>query len=101
MTSPERYVLCEGYDDRAFWKQWLLHLGCREARDAVRGEGRVAYRSKSGRLVVVMPYKGLPFLETELEIVVNRRAGVKRRMGGGQGDHGVGRGARARLQALP
>ncbi len=25
MTS-QHVVLCEGYDDRAFWAGWLLHL---------------------------------------------------------------------------
>lgn len=26
--SQQHVILCEGYDDRAFWAGWLLHLGC-------------------------------------------------------------------------
>ena len=56
MIDPERVVICEGYDDRAFWKGWLTSLGRVDARDSATGialapdgkrvsQGHFAYRS--------------------------------------------------------
>lgn len=31
MTSTQKVqsiVLCEGFEDRSFWRGWLLHFGC-------------------------------------------------------------------------
>lgn len=28
--SIQHVILCEGYDDRAFWSGWLLHIGCKD-----------------------------------------------------------------------
>jgi len=36
--TRESYVLCEGYHDRAFWRGWLLHLGCTDP--GIRSDGR-------------------------------------------------------------
>ncbi len=30
--ARESVILCEGFYDRAFWKGWLLHLNCKDAR---------------------------------------------------------------------
>jgi hypothetical protein len=63
-------VLCEGYDDRSFWKGWLLHRGCTDPTEGgrktvndawgrpVRGKGRYLFRTPSGSDVVVQPYHG-------------------------------------------
>lgn len=63
-------VLCEGYDDRSFWRGWLLHLGCTDptergrkaALDArgqtVRGQGRFLLRTPAGSDLIIKPYHG-------------------------------------------
>jgi hypothetical protein len=62
-------ILCEGFHDRAFWKGWLTHLGCtdlgarkRPIKDpwdvTVAGKGKHAYRSRSGKFVLVAPCDG-------------------------------------------
>jgi hypothetical protein len=69
MSPPvESVVLCEGVHDRAFWKGWLEHLGCEDARprrgDAVDpfGEtvrkGHFAFFSKEHSFVRVTPCFG-------------------------------------------
>ena len=85
----ETRVLCEGYHDRAFWKGWLLHLGCSDvafkpgpgvrARDPwgrpVAG-GHFAYHSKSGGFLRVVPCGGktnvLPEAKARLDLRVTR-----------------------------
>lgn len=70
-AASQRVVLCEGYLDRAFWKGWLLFLGCCSARQTQdQGveryrvadpwgdpvvSGHFAYHSRSGRFVRVVP----------------------------------------------
>ena len=70
----ETVILCEGYHDRAFWKGWLLHLGCTDLwslqsgkREPTRivdpwgntvSKGHYAYRSKSDRFIRVVPCGG-------------------------------------------
>lgn len=68
--ARQHVVLCEGYDDRSFWRGWLLRLGCvdpteqgrRVVNDAwgrpVRGRGRFLFRAPSGSLVLVQPFHG-------------------------------------------
>jgi hypothetical protein len=68
--ARQHVVLCEGYDDRSFWRGWLHHLGCvdpteqgrRVVNDAwgrpVRGRGRFLFRAPSGSLVLVQPFHG-------------------------------------------
>ncbi len=63
-------VLCEGYDDRSFWRGWLLHLGCTDPTDRgrttaldargdpVRGQGRFLLRTPGGSDLVIKPYHG-------------------------------------------
>lgn len=68
----ESYLLCEGYQDRAFWAGLLLHLGCSDPGSrpggkratfadpwglAVRG-GEYAYYSRSGHFIRVVPAMG-------------------------------------------
>jgi len=64
-ASSDAVLICEGYDDRAFLKGWLLRLGASEpARDgagfARPGGGRFApgefgLMGSSGRVVVIKP----------------------------------------------
>lgn len=62
-------ILCEGYDDRSFWKGWLLSLGCSSARRGgsgrvidSRGEivagGRYLFHTSAGSDVIVEPFHG-------------------------------------------
>jgi hypothetical protein len=54
----ESIVLCEGFDDRAFWQGLLLSLGCKDARrdSSIHKFNAVfTYRTPSGRLVHVVP----------------------------------------------
>ena len=53
----ESVVLCEGFYDRAFWKGWLLHLNCQDARkrrsdgtydDAIDPFGKTVPRGQFG-----------------------------------------------------
>lgn len=69
-VAKQHIILCEGYDDRSFWKGWLLHLGCLDptqggknsASDAwgrpVRGRGRYLFRTPAGSSVIVHPFDG-------------------------------------------
>ena len=70
----ESVILCEGYHDRAFWKGWLLYLGCTDPGAPAPGQtrrpevrdpwnkkvagGDFAYLSKSGRFIRVRPCHG-------------------------------------------
>lgn len=68
----ESYVLSEGYHDRAFWKGYLLHLGCTDPGARPQGlrakvfdpfgspvaSGHFAFRSRSGAFVRVVPAGG-------------------------------------------
>ncbi len=72
MTSEakQHVVLCEGFDDRSFWKGWLLHLGCTDPSNGgtkavndvfghpVKGEGRFLFHTSAGSDVVVKPFGG-------------------------------------------
>lgn len=72
MNGAERkqhVVLCEGYDDRSFWRGWLLRLGCRDPSEGgkkpindtwgrpVRG-GRFLFYTPAGSDIVVQPFHG-------------------------------------------
>lgn len=68
-AAKQHVILCEGYDDRSFWKGWLLHLGCidpsrggRSVSDAfgreVKGGGRFLFRTPAGSDVIVQPFHG-------------------------------------------
>ena len=52
-------ILCEGFQDRAFWKGLLTNLDCGESRKDPLGRtvtgGRYGYRSPAGRYVEVVP----------------------------------------------
>jgi hypothetical protein len=82
----ESVILCEGFHDRAFWKGWLLCLGCTDPgapqpgqtrrrtvsdpwKDPVTG-GDYAYHSTGGQFVRVRPCHGkgkvLPVAELRL-----------------------------------
>jgi hypothetical protein len=69
----ETVILCEGWDDRAFWQGWLTRLGCQDIRsaalpgrdvgvdpsnDKVRGEGHHGYRTPMGGFIRVIPVHG-------------------------------------------
>ncbi len=59
-------VLCEGWDDRAFWTGWLLRLGCRAAEAPERRDewgrpvagGRYLFFTPSGDRIVLEPCHG-------------------------------------------
>ena len=83
----ETRILCEGYHDRAFWKGWLLHLGCSDAAfkpgqgvKAVDPWGRVvsgghfAYHSKSGTFIRVVPCGGRANVLPEAKARLDMRA---------------------------
>jgi hypothetical protein len=82
----ESVIYCEGFHDRAFWKGWLTHLGCKDPgvppagssirqavvdpwKDSVKG-GQFAYHSPGGRFIRVIPCQGksniLPAAKTRL-----------------------------------
>jgi hypothetical protein len=72
--KTQSVVFCEGFHDRAFWKGWLLHLGCadpgaslpgastrRPIFDPWNGEvkgGRFAFQSPTGQFIQVNPCGG-------------------------------------------
>ena len=88
-AMSETRILCEGYHDRAFWKGWLLYLGCSDAafkpgpgvkardpwKKPVAG-GHFAYHSKSGGFLRVVPFSGktnvLPEAKARLDLRVTR-----------------------------
>lgn len=63
-VGPERrLVLCEGYDDRAFWAAWLERNGARKSKyDALVSKeirkGQYGYETKTGHTVVIIPHGG-------------------------------------------
>lgn len=83
MTTPiESVVLCEGVHDRAFWKGWLSHLGCKDARPVlpaggfgnasdpfgtVVDKGQFAFLTPSGAFVRVRPCNGDKGVLSELK----------------------------------
>lgn len=59
-------ILCEGFDDRAFLAEWLVTLGCQEARQdpwkkAVT-TGQYGFTSPGGRFIRVHPCNGKALL---------------------------------------
>jgi hypothetical protein len=70
----ESVILCEGYHDRAFWKGWLMHLGCTDPGVPGPGQtrrpvvydpwntpvtgGQFAYHSRSSCFIRVRPCGG-------------------------------------------
>jgi len=50
-APAESVVLCEGVHDRAFWKGWLSHLGCRDARPDLPAGGLGKARDPFGKAV--------------------------------------------------
>lgn len=70
----ESIVLCEGFDDRAFWKGWLTYLRCTDLGAQREGEpagprvrdpwgekvegGDFGFRSRSGQFIRVRPCQG-------------------------------------------
>jgi hypothetical protein len=70
----ESVILCEGYHDRAFWKGWLLYLGCTDPGIPPAGSttrrpildpwntrvasGQFAYHSRTSRFLRVVPCQG-------------------------------------------
>lgn len=60
LGTRRNVILCEGYQDRAFWKGLLIEaVGCAEARKDPRGRpvtgGRYGYRTPSDRYIEVVP----------------------------------------------
>lgn len=59
-------ILCEGFDDRAFLAEWLVTLGCREARQDPWKKsvttGQFGFTSPSGHFVRVHPCNGKAML---------------------------------------
>jgi hypothetical protein len=56
--TPESIVLCEGFDDRAFWKGMLLSVGCVEAHGANKVhtfKASYVYRTPEGGVLLVIP----------------------------------------------
>ncbi len=83
--TRQHVILCEGYDDRAFWAGWLLHLGCRDPagsttagrRPAVYdawGEkvtgGRFLFEAPSGSKILVEPFHGASLVRRTAEIYI-------------------------------
>lgn len=65
----ESIILCEGYDDRAFWAGWLKHSGCTIPKDGdkvvdssekIVSNGQFMYRSKSEKFIRLVPCHGKP-----------------------------------------
>lgn len=89
----ESVILCEGFHDRAFWKGWLLYLGCLDLgslaattttppqildpwNDPVT-KGQFAFKSKSGHFLRVRPCGGkekiLPLANNRLQTRISKR----------------------------
>ncbi len=80
-------ILCEGYQDRAFWKGLLRHRDCRRADydpagEKVQGRGRHGYRSRSGEgaYVEVVPVNSASKLLQAVRVEV-READVLPQLG--------------------
>lgn len=62
MTKQQAVILCEGFDDRAFLAEWLMRLGCVEARKDPWARpvaaGQYGFSSPSGGFVRVHPCSG-------------------------------------------
>lgn len=68
--SKPHVILCEGYEDRSFWRGWLLHCGCSDPSEGgrkpatdifgrpVKGSGRHLFRTPAGSDVIVQPFQG-------------------------------------------
>lgn len=82
----ETRILCEGYHDRAFWKGWLLKLGCSDAAfKPVKGVkavdpwgrpvagGHFAYHSKNGDFIRVVPCGGKTNILPEAKARLHQR----------------------------
>jgi hypothetical protein len=69
-ARSEASVLCEGYDDRAFWAGWLAHLGCSDMSEGGKtrsvvdpwgkrvASGEFGYLSASKRFIRIIPCEG-------------------------------------------
>lgn len=84
----ESSILCEGYHDRAFWKGWLVHLGCADpglqpgktTRSPIRDpwkdpvtKGQFAFHSVSGRFLRVAPCHGKDGILREARLRLGQR----------------------------
>jgi len=78
-----RVVLCEGYDDRAFWAGWLCSLGCRPLTRTAGSfdpwgrplaSGTRGFRTALGEFVAVLPYHGVAKLKGALKQLVASHA---------------------------
>ena len=85
----ERFILCEGYDDRAFWAAWLKRLGCKRApgktpipggREFVYGPdgkelppGHFGYLSRNGAFLTLVPCYGKDNIPRELRLRLQQR----------------------------
>lgn len=70
LEVKQHVVLCEGFDDRSFWKGWLRHLGCTDPTNGgkrtendvwgrpVHGKGRFLFHTPAGSDVIVQPFHG-------------------------------------------
>jgi hypothetical protein len=60
--QQQAVILCEGFDDRAFLAEWLVALGCQEARQdpwkSSVTRGQYGFRALDGRFVRVHPCDG-------------------------------------------
>ncbi len=85
----ESVILCEGYHDRAFWDGWLTFMGCDGSGfrpgtpgfpkndpwgKQVHGRGQVAYHSKNGGFVRILPCNGKGKILYEARVLLNARA---------------------------
>lgn len=64
--QSQAVILCEGFDDRAFLAEWLVTLGCQEARQDPWKKpvttGQYGFNSRSGRFIRVHPCNGKAML---------------------------------------
>src|SRR5207247_8902599 len=84
----ESVILCEGFQDRAFWAGWLTYLGCSDEgyRPGSRGfpapdpwggkvlRGQFAYLSRGGSFLRVVPCGGKSFILPEARVYLSQRA---------------------------
>jgi hypothetical protein len=78
-TRCQHVVLCEGYDDRAFWAQWLTHMPCRDLGKRCKdpwgrrvGAGQFGFQTPAGVFVRIQPYDGVDSLTQAVRDVVNK-----------------------------
>lgn len=82
MNERQHIILCEGYDDRAFWCGWLLRLRCQDLSKQSRSVsdpwgrkvtgGQFGFKTPGGTFVRLQPCQGKPKLKPSTHSLVKK-----------------------------